>query len=752
MLSDTMMLGGGGRKAAFSIENSLLFQGGQYLSRTPSVAGNRRTWTFSAWVRRGNLSGGQVIFAAGSGSLDDGLRIETDGKLKIWLCGASRTWVTTLALRDPTAWQHVVLVLDTANAVAGDRMRLYVNGGRVTAFDSTSVIAQDDATTFVNSVCGHTIGRWAAAVTGYLDGYMSEIAFVDGQALSPAAFGEIDSVTGSWRPKKLIGFDFGANGFHLGEPFEPTRPGIDRSHNLAAAVGERTTLLLSAATAAGTIFDWSPAAVAVTNTGVGYSSSAGKFGPKSFYANGSQWLTAPADVDFGDGDFTIEMWVNPDNYAPANYAREFAGTGTLSGGSMLGFAVRVDNSNSGSTATNGQFLLDIGFGGTLKRVTSSGLPIGSWSHVCFMRKAGMLYGFRDGVPMSSTAVSGSHSASGQPLKVGDGYDTASNISGFIGCFDQVRISKRACYAPEGFTVPGTFTPGSHFAATGFAATDVVADTPTNVYATLNPLVPNGSGPGTFADGNLTHNGLPNVSSRQSWGTVAVSAGKWYWEFQSGLLSGQGGYHGVSRYDGTVGTYTYPGQLAGSWSYRTEDGCKVHNGQVSSYGERCAANDIIGVALDMEAGTLAFRRNGVWQGNAHTNISGLVGPAVGHGGEVVRYNFGQRPFAHTPPEGFKPLCSANLPATTCQTPGSFTGNANIDGPVVYTGAVPQTLSVNGNAVTWGVQADKLATGFKIRTDNTVYNTSGTNTWTATYATPQKPTVGPKGRAPANAQGN
>jgi len=87
---------------------------------------------------------------------------------------------------------------------------------------------------------------------------------------------------------------------------------------------------------------------------------------------------------------------------------------------------------------------------------------------------------------------------------------------------------------------------------------------------------------------------------------------------------------------------------------------------------------------------------------------------------VDANFGQRPFAYTAPSGFKALCTANLPSTTITTSGSYTGNGVADGPFVFLNGVPTAMTVNGNAVTFGTDADKLSNGFKIRTTSTTFN--------------------------------
>ena len=94
------------------------------------------------------------------------------------------------------------------------------------------------------------------------------------------------------------------------------------------------------------------------------------------------------------------------------------------------------------------------------------------------------------------------------------------------------------------------------------------------------------------------------------------------------------------------------------------------------------------------------------------------------------NAGQRPLAYTPPTGFLPLNTFNIAAGTVTTSGTFTGNLSTDGPMVYLNGTPTAMTINGNAVTFGTQADKLANGFKVRSSSALYNLIGSNTYVAT----------------------
>ena len=143
---------------------------------------------------------------------------------------------------------------------------------------------------------------------------------------------------------------------------------------------------------------------------------------------------------------------------------------------------------------------------------------------------------------------------------------------------------------------------------------------------------------------------------------------------------------------------------------------------------------------MDSKKVWFAKNGTWQasGNPSTGVneafSGLPNKEMffgaGHfsaaGSSSFVFNFGQRPFAYTAPTGFKALCTTNLiKATAITTSGSFVGNVSADGPFVYLNGIPTAMTINGNAVTFGSQADKLSNGFKVRTTSTSYNSTGTN---------------------------
>ncbi len=278
---------------------------------------------------------------------------------------------------------------------------------------------------------------------------------------------------------------------------------------------------------------------------------------------------------------------------------------------------------------------------------------------------------------------------------------------------------------------------NNLSVTAGAGNDSLVDSPTNGsqsdtgvggevrgnYATLNPLTFRGSG--STSNGNLELEGNSNSVDGVANVTIGVSSGKWYFEItalnSSGTLSGgqaRGaiGIKGVN--DDPAGV---PGTSANGYGYLT-NGQKYNNSSATSYGASFVTNDVLGVALDLDNGTITFYKNNTSQGTAFSSIpSGTYFPSAGGaGGFKVALNAGQRAFAYTAPSGFKALCTQNLPEGTITTSGTYTGNGVADGPFVYLNGVPTAMTVGGNAVTFGTHADKLSNGFKLRTTSTTYN--------------------------------
>lgn len=196
-----------------------------YLNRTPAVAGNRRTFTISYWIKRGTLGTSQYLFAAGSGTTESTFfDIAFDNNGTSFDAAGASTWTTSLGsttavFRDPAAWYHFVWAVDTTQAVASDRSKIYVNGVLQTPLTIAVAVTQNADLAWNNSGVVHYIGaRIDGGPRSFFDGEMAEINSVDGQALAPTAFGGF-STYNQWMPKAYTG-TYGTNGFYL--PFTNT--------------------------------------------------------------------------------------------------------------------------------------------------------------------------------------------------------------------------------------------------------------------------------------------------------------------------------------------------------------------------------------------------------------------------------------------------------------------------------------------------------------------------------------------------
>ena len=189
------------------------------LTRTPSSATNRKTFTISMWVKRAELSTQQCLFSVGNGSSNPlnffGFYLD---KFVYWEYSNSTTGLSdlqsNLVLRDPSAWYHLVASIDTTQATASDRIKLYVNGTQVTSFSSSSYPSQNQDLGF-NNTQPHDIGRYLYTGTSYYGGEMAHFHFIDGTAYAPTDFAETDSTSGVWKPKTQPSVTYGTNGFFL---------------------------------------------------------------------------------------------------------------------------------------------------------------------------------------------------------------------------------------------------------------------------------------------------------------------------------------------------------------------------------------------------------------------------------------------------------------------------------------------------------------------------------------------------------
>ena len=204
----------------YEIEQSLRFNDDDsaYLSRTPSVAGNRRTWTFSCWFKWDGKTDCRIFQVGASLGASNYFGVSSYGaKLNIEDAGGFAMHSAAL-LRDPSAWYHIVLEMDTTQSTAANRLKVYINGEQITTWaNSETYPALNNETAVNRSGVTHAIGaEMYSGPRRFMDGYIAEVHLIDGTALTPSSFGTTGNY-GEWKPKEYKG-TYGTNGFYL--PFK----------------------------------------------------------------------------------------------------------------------------------------------------------------------------------------------------------------------------------------------------------------------------------------------------------------------------------------------------------------------------------------------------------------------------------------------------------------------------------------------------------------------------------------------------
>jgi hypothetical protein len=260
----------------FVIPRSLRFRASAsaYLNRTFGTPTSNTTWTLSLWLKRGRLPGGSTrndIFSAGTEEI-----IFYQGTEVLYLRAGS---ISTAVFRDTSAWYHLVIVSN------GTTVKGYINNSEVVSYTGTM--------TSFNSAAAHTIGQYQnnLAADGFFDGYMAEINFVDGQALTPTSFGATSTTTGVWSPIKYTG-TYGNNGFHLDFNSYATQAalGTDTSGN------SNTFTVNNCSVTAGVTYDSMIDVPTVTDTGSNYATLNGTIPTGTTYGQGNLFCTGNTQV------------------------------------------------------------------------------------------------------------------------------------------------------------------------------------------------------------------------------------------------------------------------------------------------------------------------------------------------------------------------------------------------------------------------------------------------------------------------
>jgi len=669
--------------------NSLRFRSSAsaYLNRNAVTPTLGTKCTFSCWHKRGQLGSFAPIFSADKGSSYDEFGFESDDTFYIYTTNGTVGAVTSAVFRDPSAWYHIVCAIDTTQTTASDRIKIYINGVQQTL--SGTYPAPNYVISWQVNAVTQFIAKRATAST-YRDGYLAEVNFIDGQALTPNSFGTSNGL-GVWQPIRYGG-SYGTNGFYL------------------------------------------PFTASTSSTYAG-----------SFNAS-NQSLSTPNASQFslGSSDFTVEAWVYLTNSSTSTSNNVLNQSDGGAGSNSAFFFGVGSNGVALYLSTTGTSWTNFINGGSVIPQQNR------WYHIVWQRSGNTIQTFVNGVLSNSDTFSGTVNTSTRNIEIGCQNNAGSFFGGYI---SNVRLVKGVAVYTNGFTPPtanlsatqsagvnisaitGTQTSyltlqnssivdNSTFAVTitnnnGVATSvqypfvtqafndkgpagnnwtpnnigglfgssyDFMTDVPTLTSATtanycvMNPLrVQNVSiSAGTLSDGNLkiTTSASDDAYSNH-YGTMAFPrTGKWYFEtvFAGAFGNDAGNYAGIIGVsDGNAGCTV----VITSTTVIQKNFSNVQTGLSFS------AGDILGIAFDATNLTVDFYKNGSAFGSQVTGLNSVEytpfilasNPANTQSSWTL--NFGQRPFAYTPPTGFVALNTFNLTTPTIGATASTTANKYFD---------------------------------------------------------------------------
>ena len=207
--------------SGYDVDNSCRFDASSsaYMHITPSSTGVEEKFTFSFWIKYNyqHSSNQCVLFIEGSNGADDYVEVALKPHLDIQFNnGTYARYETNRKFRDPSAWYHIVIAVDTTQSTAGNRLKLYVNGTQETSWATETVITQNDVLQANTSGKKFWLNAHYNGPKNFIDGYLAEVVWIDGTQYAASDFGEFDEDSPTiWKPKDVSGLTFGTNGFYL---------------------------------------------------------------------------------------------------------------------------------------------------------------------------------------------------------------------------------------------------------------------------------------------------------------------------------------------------------------------------------------------------------------------------------------------------------------------------------------------------------------------------------------------------------
>ena len=618
-------------------------------------------WTFSAWVKRSEITNQDSIFAGGTSSANWSVfrfRSAAGTEDNLFYGDFSNgsnnySWRWTPKLRDPSAWYNFMLVYDASQSAQVDKLKLYINGvlassASVDGGNPPSTHTMSVSKSGMNQIIGNNSSNDAKANL-----LIADVYFLDGVAKTVTGgltdFTESNGY-GGLKPKAYTGSDFGNNGFHLEFEDYDDHSLIGLDSSLGGAINWDTSKYRTPTSTYGTP-TWSENDTEFSGASSGVQHTMSNFvGSGKYYAEFTITETGSGGTISGVGPVSEDWWTGSsiDNYMWVD-----------DGASMLNTAqVRVPNSSENVNVSSDIDLDNDRIGVEVDVAANEAFfyRVNSEDKVLIASLTEATHGidFGERVAWGCTVHDGKH-----------------DIRGYF-------TSASWLQAPsEGFAAMPS---GNHFEATNLSSHDILLDTPTKNYATMSPVSDYvSSGSNTFSEGNLrvdSSNAYNKIAS-----TIAVSSGKWYAEVQgisgsADLMLGIGKQADIysSLFTGQSGNYAYM-----IYCY---DGRLQHNGNQGATGVGAVGDtDILQIALDLDNNKVWWGQNGTWVGTVGSSggttiTSGEYFFLQGYRDEA-QWNFGQdrnfsgtktsgqdtsqSEFYYAPPTGFKSLNTSNLDA-------------------------------------------------------------------------------------------
>jgi hypothetical protein len=632
----------------------------EYLTRTPTSAGNRKVFTYSFWIKRNKLTDWMRLVSITNSGTDSIIQLTNVDKLRFRdeVTAPDVDYISSRPLRDVGSWMHIVVSIDMTAIQAEHRIRMYINGDSLIEHGLDTESMPGNRNLELNFNQAGLEHRLFARNNGseYFIGQASDVFVVDGQALTPDVFGfnkegkgyisvgstqSTDFRPGQWLPKspRVIKTEinrrggFGVNGFYLpmndssnfGADFhcDPNTiitlkdESAPQPKNGAPTTSDNYISELRSDSNASNLVLAVPGIIGAP--GVAYTDFSanikGSGTNKVLTANGNAGVALTdsyygSAMEFdGTGDYFSGTYNADFNFGTGDFTIEmWAQPKTVNSIDGL-FAV-----NGGSGANRKIIVhLDNGtpkvhFGhlpGSSNVYINSGIDItaNQWHHLAFERNGSLATWYVNGVATGiTTALSQDVTFTNQPLYIG--YGGEGSFNSFDGFIQDLRVYSVTKYK-------GGFDVSKPHAAVGIETFREFPDTCVNNFATFNAIGSglfdhdgDGNTSATYTNGNLTAVLADNAASARS--TIGIHTGKWYWETRIDVNSSAPGV-------GIVGLTTHSSSYSDAEGASYEPrGDRFRKAGVNFYDGSNNKTDnglIVGVALNKNVGIISFFADG-----------------------------------------------------------------------------------------------------------------------------------------------